>query len=452
MLNRNLTEGNPSKVLFQFCLPLFGSVIFQQLYNLADSLVAGRFVGENALAAVGNGYEITLLFLAVSFGCNIGCSVVTAQLFGAQRYGELKTAIHTTLISSAVVCALLMGVGLPLSGTLLRMIQTPADIFADSKLYLDIYILGVPFLLFYNVATGIFSALGDSRTPFWFLAASSLANIGMDIWFVTAFDMGVAGVAWATFICQGISCVLAVWVVFRRLRQIAPEEKGQAFSLEMLARLCRVAIPSMLQQGSISVGNIIIQGVINGFGTAVVAGYAAAIKLNNLVMTSLTTLGNGISNYTAQNLGACKPERIRQGFFAGLKLVWGVCLPFMLLYLLAAPTLLSLFLKDATAEAMSTGVTLLHILSPFYLIISVKLMADGILRGGGLMGRFMISTFTDLTLRVVLAIVLSGLFGATGIWCAWPVGWCTATVLSILFYLSGPWRKPGAVDKGAAFL
>lgn len=177
----DLTEGKPSRVLLRFCLPLFGSVVFQQLYNLADSLVAGRFVGENALAAVGNSYELTLLFLAVSFGCNIGCSVVTAQLFGAGRHDEMKTAIHTALIASGVICLLLTGGGLLLSGRLLTLIRTPAEIYADSKLYLDIYILGVPFLLLYNVATGIFSALGDSRTPFWFLAASSLSNIFMDI-------------------------------------------------------------------------------------------------------------------------------------------------------------------------------------------------------------------------------------------------------------------------------
>ena len=207
----------------------------------------------------------------------------------------------------------------------LELIRTPAEIYADSKLYLDIYILGVPFLLLYNVATGIFSALGDSRTPFWFLAASSLSNIFMDIFFVTAFRMGVAGVAWATFLCQGASCVLAVWVVFRRLRGLSPEQKGRAFSWPMLGRLARVAVPSMLQQGCISVGNIIIQGVINGFGTAVVAGYAAAIKLNNLVTTSFTTLGNGMSNFTAQNLGAEKPRRIRKGFAAGGTTCTAIC-------------------------------------------------------------------------------------------------------------------------------
>lgn len=443
----DLTEGKPSRVLLRFCLPLFGSVVFQQLYNLADSLVAGRFVGENALAAVGNSYELTLLFLAVSFGCNIGCSVVTAQLFGAGRHDEMKTAIHTALIASGVICLLLTGGGLLLSGRLLTLIRTPAEIYADSKLYLDIYILGVPFLLLYNVATGIFSALGDSRTPFWFLAASSLSNIFMDIFFVTAFRMGVAGVAWATFLCQGASCVLAVWVVFRRLRGLAPEQKGRAFSWPMLGRLARVAVPSMLQQGCISVGNIIIQGVINGFGTAVVAGYAAAIKLNNLVTTSFTTLGNGMSNFTAQNLGAEKPQRIRKGFAAGLWMIWALCLPLMGLYYFAAAPLLRLFLKDGTALAMETGIQLLHILVPFYPVISVKFMADGVLRGGGLMGRFMVSTFTDLTLRVSLAVLLSASFGPRGIWSAWPIGWSTAAVLSLLFYLTGPWRRRGAVDK-----
>ena len=215
-MNKDLTVGKPEAVLWQYCMPLFGSIIFQQLYNIADSFVAGKFVGENALAAVGNSYEITLIFIAVAFGCNIGCSVITAQLFGAKRYKDMKTAVYTTLIASGVICALLMAVGIRFCADLLQLIHTPDEIMADSQLYLDIYVLGLPFVFYYNVATGIFSALGDSKTPFYFLAVSSLSNIGMDILFVTAFDMGVAGVAWATFLCQGGSCILAVTVVFRR--------------------------------------------------------------------------------------------------------------------------------------------------------------------------------------------------------------------------------------------
>lgn len=439
---KDLTTGKPDKVLWQFCLPLFASVIFQQLYNIADSLIAGKFIGENALAAVGNSYEITLIFIAFAFGCNIGCSVVVSTYFGAKKYREMKTAISTAMISSGVLCLALMLAGLLFCSSLLNLIKTPQEVFADSRLYLDIYIWGLPFVFFYNIATGIFSALGDSKTPFYFLAASSCANIAMDIWFVAGLDMGVAGVAWATFICQGISCVLAVVTVFRRLKLTGSSEKAELFSWTILKKIARIAIPSMLQQSFISVGNIIIQGVINGFGPGVMAGYSAAIKLNNLVITSFTTLGNGVSNYTAQNIGAARLERIPQGFRAGIKLVWILTVPFALLYIIAGKYLLMFFMDDPSLDALQSGMMLLRIVAPFYFVVSAKLISDGILRGAGLMKQFMAGTFTDLILRVVLAAVLSETaLGSTGIWCAWPVGWSIATVISICFYRNGPWRK-----------
>ena len=439
--NRDLTVGNPASVLGRFCLPLFGSIIFQQLYNIADSFVAGKFIGENALAAVGNSYEITLIFIAFAFGCNIGCSVTVSSLFGAKQLRELKTAVTTTLIACAVLCAALMTGSIVFGEDLLRLIHTPADLMADSKVYLDVYILGLPFVFFYNVSTGIFSALGDSKTPFWFLAASSTANILMDVLFVTAFGMGMAGVAWATFLCQGVSCVLAVIFVFRRLRDLKADGPAPLFSWRLLKKVVIVAVPSILQQSFISVGNILIQSIINTFGASVMAGYSASVKLNNLVITSFTTLGNGISNYTAQNLGAGKPERVKQGFRAGLTLVWALCVPLVLLYLVWGRNLVGLFLDRPTESALATGAMFLRILSPFYFVVSAKLTADGVLRGAGRMKPFMIATFTDLILRVALAWVLSGTaLGATGIWCAWPIGWSVATVMSLLFYRSGCWN------------
>ena len=440
-MNKDLTVGKPESVLWKFCLPLFGSIIFQQLYNLADSFVAGKFVGESALAAVGNSYEITLIFIAFAFGCNIGCSVIVSQLFGAKKMADLKTAVYTTLISSGVVCLVLMAVGSLWCTDLLRLIHTPEDILPDSRLYLDIYILGLPFVFYYNVATGIFSALGDSKTPFYFLAASSLSNIAVDILFVTAFRMGVAGVAWATFLCQGISCLLAIVVVFRRFKTIETEARPKLFSFPLLKKIAIVAIPSILQQSFISVGNIVIQGVINTFGSSVIAGYSAAVKLNNLVITSFTTLGNGISNYTAQNIGAEKPERVCQGFRAGLKLVWLLSLPLVILYVFAGKQLLYIFLDDPSGTAMQVGIQFLRVLSPYYFVVSAKLVSDGILRGAGLMKQFMAATFTDLILRVVLAKVLSGPFGTLGIWSAWPIGWVIAAAMSIVFYEKGPWKK-----------
>lgn len=440
-MNKDLTVGKPETVLWKFCMPLFGSIIFQQLYNIADSFVAGKFIGENALAAVGNSYGITMIFIAFAFGCNIGCSVIVSRLFGAKEYNRMKTAVYTTLIASAVLCIGLMLVGILGCSRLLQITNTPEEIFADSKLYLDIYIWGFPFLLFYNVATGIFSALGDSKTPFIFLAISSTANVAMDILFVAAFHMGVAGVAWATFLCQGISCVFAVTVVFRRLAKINTEGKIQVFSKELFKKIAIIAIPSIIQQSFISVGNIIIQGVINGFGSGAIAGYSAAVKLNNLVITSFTTLGNGISNYTSQNLGAGIPERVKSGFKAGVKMVWIICIPIVILYLLASEELIEVFLDEPSELALLSGVQFLRIVPPFYFIISVKLIADGILRGAGMMKQFMVATLTDLVLRVVLAIVLSVKFGYIGIWFSWPVGWIIATVLSVWFYHNGMWEK-----------
>ena len=446
-MNKDLTVGNPSTVLWKFCLPMFGSVVFQQLYNIADSLVAGKFVGEAALAAVGNSYEITLIFIAFAFGCNIGCSVIVSRFFGAKQYRDMKTAVTTSLIGCAVLVAALMLVGLLGCDALLELINTPAEILADSALYLDIYVLGLPFMFFYNVATGIFSALGDSRTPFFFLAASSVGNIFMDILFVTAFDMGVAGVAWATFLCQGVSCVLALLAVARRTKGISTPEKPVLFSWQMLGKIAVIAVPSILQQSSVSVGNIIIQSVINSFGASVIAGYSAAVKLNNLVITSFTTLANGISNYTSQNLGAAKHERVRQGYIAGVKLVWLICVPLAAAYFFAGRQLLFLFMNEPTGTAIETGILFLRIVAPFYFVVSLKLVSDGVLRGCSLMVQFMVATFADLILRVALSVALSAtVLGSTGIWLSWPIGWAIGTGLSLYFCL----RALGRAKRAAA--
>lgn len=433
-MNKDLTEGQPERVLWSFCLPLFGSIIFQQLYNIADSLIAGKLVGENALAAVGNSYEITLIFIAFAFGCNIGCSVIVSRYFGARENHHVKTAVHTTLVSGGILCLVLMATGFVGCSGLLHLIQTPDEIMADSRLYLNIYIAGLPFLFFYNIATGIFSAMGDSKTPFLFLAFSSTANIVVDYLFVRFLHMGVSGVAWATFLCQGVSCVLAVAVVFKRLAGLESDKESKVFSGHIFAQICAVAIPSILQQSFISVGNIVIQGLINGFGSSVIAGYAAAIKLNNLVVTSFTTLGNGISNFTSQNLGAGKYARIHSGFKAGLKMVLALCIPIVTVYFLLGKWLVFLFMESAQGLAMDTGVQILRILSPFYFVVSVKLVADGVLRGASRMKEFMAATFTDLILRVALAVLLSGMLGVVGIWAAWPIGWSFGAVVSLFFY------------------
>lgn len=437
---KDLTEGNPQKVLWQFTIPMFISVIFQQLYNIADSVIAGKFAGEDALAAVGASYPITMIFMAIAVGSNVGCAVVISQFFGAKEYGKMKTAVFTTLISSVVLSIVLMVAGLLGTRGLMEMIRTPENIFADGALYLKIYVGGFLFLFLYNVATGIFTSLGDSKTPLYFLIGSSLGNIVLDIWFVAGFRWGVAGVAWATFIAQGIACVLALLTLVKRLQTVETAEKYDIFSLSMLKKISMIAVPSILQQSFVSVGNIFIQSLVNSFGSSVIAGYSAAIKLNTFSITCFTTLGNGVSSFTAQNLGAGKVDRARKGLSAGIKMGLLTAVPFFIAFFIFGRNMVQLFMSgDASVLASDTGITFLRIVAPFYFVISIKLVIDGMLRGAGAMASFMIATFTDLILRVILSYIMSASFGVTGIWMSWPIGWSIATALSVIFYWRGKW-------------
>lgn len=438
---KDLTQGDPQRVLRKFTVPMFISMVFQQLYNIADSVIAGRFAGEDALAAVGASYPITMIFMAVAVGSNIGCSVVISQYFGAKQYEKMKTAVSTTLISSAVLSMLLTVAGLLGSRGLMEMINTPENIFREGDLYLRIYIGGFFFCFLYNVATGIFTSLGDSGTPLYFLIGSSLGNILLDLVFVAGFGWGVAGVAWATFLAQGIAGILAVLALWKRLADIPVQGRVERFSREMLGRIGRIAVPSILQQSFISVGNIFIQGLINSYGSAVIAGYSAAIKLNTFCITSLSTLGNGTSSFTAQNLGAGKQDRVRAGLRAAMKLSVVVTAVFFMAYFPGARLALSLFMEGEDGVAGQTGIAFLRIVSPFYFVVGMKLMADGVLRGSGAMKEFMVATFTDLLLRVALAFILSPGLGPTGIWLSWPIGWSVATVLSLYYYKKGVWKR-----------
>lgn len=432
---KDLTEGKVRPVLWGFTIPMFISVVFQQLYNIADSAIAGRFAGEHALAAVGASYPITMIFMAIAVGCNVGCAVVISSYFGAGDIRRMKTAISTTLIASTVLAILLTILGLILSPYLMKMMNTPDNIFHAGDLYLKIYIGGMVFLFCYNVATGIFTALGDSKTPLYFLIGSSVGNVILDYIFVALFRFGVSGVAWATFIAQGIAGILAVTTLLKRVAKLpAGHGKVMLYSKSMLRRIAKIAIPSILQQSFVSIGNIFIQSLVNSYGSAVIAGYSAAVKLNTFTITSFSTLGNALSSFSAQNIGAGKISRVKQGFRAGGVLAWLIAIPFFILFFFMGKSMLQIFMENPTGEAMKTGMEFLKIVSPFYFVISLKLLADGLLRGSSAMIGFMVSTFTDLILRVLLAYIFADLFGSTGIWMSWPVGWSISAIISLLFY------------------
>ena len=432
---QDLTVGKTSRVLLRFTLPLFISVIFQQMYSIADSLIAGRFAGEDALAAVGASYPITNIFNAVAIGCNIGCSVVISQYFGARNYKRVKTGASTALISCVVLGLVMTIGGILLTPTLLRAIDTPVNIFSDSSRYLAIYTGGFVFLFVYNIANGVFTSLGDSRTSLYFLIFSSVFNVILDYVAVVWLNMGVSGVAWATFIAQGVAGVLSTLTLIRYLKKLETDGKIKLFSFGMLRKMARISIPSVLQQSFVSVGNVFIQKLINGFGSSVVAGYSAAIKLNTFTINALYTFGNGVSGFTAQNVGAGKYRRISEGMKYGSTMAILTGCAFAFAYIFFNESLINVFMEgNGSAEAIRAGTAFLKTVAPFYCFIGIKLVGDGILRGTGTMKLFMVATFTDLLLRVALAFVLSPYFGYQGIWASWPIGWTTATVLSLLFY------------------
>ncbi len=432
---KDLTEGKSSNVLLKFTLPLLLSVAFQQMYSIADSLIAGRFAGEDALAAVGASYPITNIFNAIAIGCNIGCGVVISQYFGAKNYKKVKTSVSTALISAVALGVILTALGIVLTPALMRAISTPDNIFSDSSLYLSIYVGGFIFLFIYNIANGIFTSLGDSKTPLYFLIFSSVFNIILDYIAVKYLKMGVAGVAWATFVAQGIAGVLSVIVLFKHLKTLPQKEKAPLFSLKILKKIGAFSIPSILQQSFVSVGNVFIQKLINGFGSSVVAGFSAAFRLNMFAINALCAFGNSVSSFTAQNVGAKKYKRIKSGMKYGSLMSIAVGLVFLILFFFFDEQLIMMFMeKGSSSEAVEAGASFLKTVALFYGFIGVKLVGDGVLRGTGSMKLFMVATFTDLILRVILSFVFAPVWGYQGIWASWPVGWTVATILSVVFY------------------
>ena len=375
-----------------------------------------------------------MIFMAFAVGSNLGASVVVSRLFGAKDLGRMKSAVYTAFIACGAMSLVLTGLGYVFCGAMMEAIHTPANIFGDGELYLKIYVLGLTFLFLYNVCTGIFTALGDSRTPLYFLIGSSVGNVVLDYWFVAGLGMGVAGVAWATFIAQGVSAVLALAALALRLRGIRTDKRVVLFDIILLSQIAAIAVPSIMQQSVLSVGNMFVQEIVNRYGSAVIAGYSGAIKLNTFAINAFMSLGGCLSSYTAQNLGAGKMERIPLGFRTGIRLSLCAAIPFFALYFGFSRQMMGLFLNGDSGEAIASGMEFLRIVSPMYFMISIKLTTDGIIRGSGAMGYFVLATVPDLILRIIVANLLAGRFGSTGIWMAWPFGWVAATVLTIIFY------------------
>lgn len=443
MKTNDLSKGTPWKVLLIFALPMILSVTLQQIYNIADSVIAGKMIGANALAAVSASYPITMIYLSIATGLGVGSGVITSRFFGEKNYRQTKTTITTSLLFTSLIAIIMIIFGMLITPLSLRLISTPDDIFKDSKIYLMVYCGGLLFTYLYNVIACIFQSLGNSKVPLYFLFFSTVLNIALDILFVGPFDLEVLGLALGTFIAQGIAMIASLLFLLLNIKKsLKTDEKAAIFDKAILKEVMLIAIPSIIQGATISVGNFFIQKKINSYGSSLIAGYGAAYKLCYIVVNIYTAYGNAISNYTSQNIGAGKMERIIAGFKSSLI----TCILFSaimsLLFVLIPNVLLQMFMdSDASSEAMKDGKTFIYIVAPFFIFMGLKAPSDGVLKGAKDMRNFMIGTLADLIIRIVLSYALSSPFGYKGIFSAWPIGWAVGTTLSLIFFFSGRWKK-----------
>ena len=440
MDNDYLIKKPPLQALFLFSLPMIIGNLFPQTYTMVDSAIVCRYVSEQALAAVGASYALTNIFICVAIGGGIGASVIVSRYFGAKEYGRMKTAVFTALLSFLGISLVLGVAGLFLGNQIMIWLNTPQDCLDMAAQYLRIYFLGLPFLFMYNVLSAMFNALGKSRIPLYFLIFSSVFNVVLDIIMVTKMDMGVAGVAWATLIAQGISAVLSFAVLIKNLNDLEGKQKTLFDTME-LSEMTRIAIPSILQQSTVSIGMMLVQSVVNGFGSEALAGFSAAMRIESICVVPMSAIGNAVSSYTAQNIGAQQKDRVVQGLHAASKMVI-VCAAVICFFLeVFNRGMIGLFIgNEGTAVALSTGIGYLTFMGWFFCFIGFKMAVDGLLRGAGDMKMFTVANLVNLGIRVIIAITCAPRFGIAMVWCAVPVGWFVNWAISYAEYRTGKWK------------
>ena len=437
-----LIQEKPLKALLIFAFPMIIGNLFQQFYTMVDSVVVGRFVSEHALAAVGASYSLTNVFISIAIGGGVGASVLTSRYFGSREYRKMKTSVTTAMLSFLMVSLILGGIGLFFGQEIMELLNTPENILEQATEYLNIYFLGLPFLFMYNILSAMFNALGRSKIPLYLLIFSSVFNIVLDVVFVREFHMGVAGVAWATLIAQGISAVVAFLLFVREMKQYQGEKGDTRFDKEQFSRMSRIALPSILQQSTVSIGMMLVQSVVNSFGAEMLAGFSAAMRIESICIVPMAAMGNVMSSFTAQNLGAGKQERVVKGYHTGYGIVFGFGIILCVILEFFYQPLIGMFLgEEGTALAMSTGTDYLRFIGWFFTFIGLKMITDGLLRGAGDMKMFTVANLVNLSIRVIMAVTLAPVFGIAMVWYAVPVGWAANYVISFLEYRTGKWRK-----------
>ncbi|MDE6748255.1 MAG: MATE family efflux transporter [Lachnospiraceae bacterium] len=441
-----MTEGNPLSTILLFAVPMILSNLFQQLYNVIDTVIVGKRLGTDALAAVGSASSITAVFVQLATGFALGGSIVIAQYFGAGKTEKIWKCTTTSTIFSAIVAlvsTIFIWIG---ARPLLMVVNTPDHIIDMSVIYLRLYFLGCIPIFVYNALNGVYVALGDSRTPLKFLIISSVINVLLDLFFIIGLKWGVGGAALATAISQLAAALLAIKDIPKLLKEFECNKDMKFFDGELLLTMLRFALPSALQQSIVSVGSVIVQATINSFGAAVMAGSAAASKVVNLATAVPINFSNAYSNYVGQNMGAGKEERIWPGLKASILSCGALSLALTVAFELFPNQIIGMFIDETESnleQVIAVGSAYIRVVGAFLVVFSTFMMVKATFKGSGDMSWFIITTLLSFFIRLFLTVGFAHIAGVDIIWWAFCAGWAIALIVAIVRYLQGGWRKKG---------
>ncbi len=444
---RDLTKGNITKGLVLFALPMIAGNLLQQLYNIADTLIVGRALGRNALAAVGSAFTLMTFLTSVFLGLSMGAGALFSICLGKQDKPSLRSAVAHAL-------GLILGVTLLLNAAvylfldeILLFLQIPAELAADMHTYLLIIFAGLLATSVYNFFACLLRAVGNSVAPLWFLGISALLNIGLDLLFVLVFHWGIAGAAAATVFSQYVSGVGLLAYTFLRCREFLPSRAEFRFRREILRELLDLSMLTCAQQSAMNFGILLIQRLVDSFGPITMAAFAAAVKIDTFAYLPVQDFGNAFSTFVAQNFGAGRTERLRRGFRQALLLSAGFSVVLSALVCIFAHPLMHIFVQAGETEVLAAGVRYLRVEGAFYAEIGCLFLLYGFYRAVKRPGMSVVLTVISLGTRVALAYALAGTLGEVGIWVAIPIGWALADLTGLGYYLLRRTKLLGGMEK-----
>jgi putative MATE family efflux protein len=441
---KDLTSGNEGKIIFQFAAPMLLGNVFQQLFSVIDAVVVGNYIGKEALAAVGASFPIIFMMVSLIIGLVMGTTVVIAQFFGAKDFVRVKRAIDTMYVYSAIAGVIATAAGLLLAEPMLRLLGLPEEIMPQAVLYLRIYFSGIIIFFGYNGTSAVLRGLGDSKTPLYFLIIATVANIILVLLFVGVFKWGIAGAAYATLLANSIAFILAIYWLNKTHKLIRIAIKGLHFDRQIFRQSIQIGLPTGIQQTFVALGNLALMGIVNTFGTNVIAGYSVASRLDSLAMIPAMSFSQALSTFVGQNIGANKIERIRTGLISTVKMSGAITVVTTTIIVLWGHLIMNLFTTDS--EVIRIGDQYLTIVSIFYILFTLMFIYTGIMRGAGDTLIPMFFTLISLwIIRIPLAYFLAHRIGAEGIWWAIPAGWFIGLSLAFLYYKTGRWKTKAVV-------